>query len=142
MQKIKKTLIPNLALLIIFVSLVVPAVTFAVPTSLIPCSNTDVPVGGDPSIVTPPGICDFNALMTLINTVIDFILTKMVIPIAAIMFAYAGFSMVTAPGSEAKTKAKGVFTNAVIGLILAFACWIIVKLILSILGFDGAWIGF
>jgi hypothetical protein len=68
----------------------------------------------------------------------------MVIPIAAIMFAYAGFLMVTAGGeaAHARTKAKSIFTNAVIGLIIAVACWLIIKTILSILGFNGSWIGF
>mgnify|MGYP001567617587 FL=1 len=66
------------------------------------------------------------------------------LPIAGIMFAYAGFLMVTA-GDEAagaRTRAKGIFMNALIGLILAAACWIIVNTILSVLGFNGSWLGF
>jgi len=88
--------------------------------------------------------CDFNALMTLINTVIKFILYDMVIPIAAIMFAYAGFLMVTAGGEAAgaRTKAKSIFTNAVLGLIFAVAAFLIIRTILSILGYKGSWIGF
>lgn len=85
--------------------------------------------------------CDFNALMDLIYGVINFLLFKMALPIAAIMFAYAGFSMVTAPGGEAKGKAKEVFTNTVIGLVLAVACWIIISTLLSIFGYNGSWIG-
>ena len=72
-------------------------------------------------------------------------LLKLALPIAAMMFAYAGFLMVTAGESaaEARTKAKGIFTNALIGMVLAFACWIIVYSLLQILGYnDGAWIGF
>jgi hypothetical protein len=63
----------------------------------------------------------------------------MAIPIAAIMFFYAGFLLVTAGGEAAgaRTKAKSIFTNAVIGLVLAIACWLIVKLILTILGWNG-----
>ena len=88
--------------------------------------------------------CGFNDFMTLINNIINFILYGMAIPVAAIMFAYAGFLLVTAGGEAAgaRTKAKTIFTNAVIGLVLAVACWLIVKLILSILGWNGAWIGF
>lgn len=68
----------------------------------------------------------------------------MAVPIAAIMFAYAGFIMVTAGGesSSAKTKAKDIFLNTLIGLVLALAAWLIIKLLLNILEWDGGWIGF
>ena len=108
------------------------------PTGLVPCNNTPDIYG---KIAQP---CDFNALMALVNKVINFILYYMAIPIAAMMFAFAGFLMVTAGGEAvgARTKAKNIFTNTLIGLILAAACWLIIKLILSILGYNGTWIGF
>ncbi|HLF66458.1 MAG TPA: pilin, partial [Gammaproteobacteria bacterium] len=81
--------------------------------------------------------CTFEDIFTLINNVIRFILFNMVVPIAAIMFAYAGFLLITAQGGEAKTKAKGIFTNAVIGLVIAVAAWLIVTTILWILGYKG-----
>lgn len=89
-------------------------------------------------------LCDFNAFTALINRVIKFILFDMVIPISAIMFAYAGFLMVTAGGEAAgaRTKAKSIFYNAVFGLIIAVAAFLIIKTILSILGYEGSWIGF
>ncbi len=87
--------------------------------------------------------CDFNYALTLINNVVKFILFGLAIPLAAIMFMYAGFEMVTAGGSEEKAgKARRIFTNAVIGLALAAAAWLIVELILTTLGYDGSWIGF
>ena len=60
------------------------------------------------------------------------------------MFAYAGFLLVTAGGEAAgaRTKAKSIFTNAVIGLLLAVAAFLIVRTILSILGYSGSWLGF
>lgn len=87
--------------------------------------------------------CDFNDFMTLINNVIKFMLFYLALPICAIMFAYAGFLMVTAgeSASEARTKAKGIFWNAVVGLVIAVTCWIVVHSILKILGYDGSWIG-
>jgi len=85
----------------------------------------------------------FKEIMTLINTVISFILFKMVVPISAMMFCYAGFLLLTSGGEASqKTKAKNIFTNVVIGLIIAAASWLIIKLVLSVLGYDGAWIGF
>lgn len=129
---IKKFLIRNSALLIIFILLALPALSFAYTL-------------GDPLVPTCPTTgCGWNELMTLVNNVITFILEYMVIPIAAIMFFYAGFLMITAGGEAAgaRTKAKSIFTNAVIGLIIAVAAWLIVRTILSILGYQGAWIGF
>jgi hypothetical protein len=81
--------------------------------------------------------------MVLINNVINFILYGMVIPIAAILFAYAGFELVTSGGStEKRGIAKKVFTNVVIGLVIAMSCWLIVKLVLGILGYTGTWVPF
>jgi hypothetical protein len=139
-----------LIIIFIFSILILPSFSLAQgkpPVSpnggLVPCTNTPT-TNPDGTITTSTSQCDWNALMTLVNNIINFILYGMAIPVAAIMFAYAGFLLVTAGGeaASARTKAKSIFTNAVIGLILAVACWLIVKLILSILGWNGAWIGF
>jgi hypothetical protein len=133
MKKTFKFFITNLIFTAILLVFVIPSISFAVEpefTGLVPCNNTTIP-------------CDFNALMAMVNGIINFILKNMVIPIAAIMFAYAGFLMVTA-GDEvasARTKAKNIFTNAVIGLALAVGGWLIISTILAILGYDGTWIG-
>ncbi len=122
MKKIIKFLIPVFVLLLI----VVPVLSFA--EGIVPCKDN----------------CDFNQFMTLINNVVKFMLFKLALPIAGIMFAYAGFIMVTAgeSASEARTKAKGIFMNALIGLCIAATCWIIIYSILKVLGYDGGWIGF
>jgi hypothetical protein len=99
---------------------------------------------GDPLVPTCAGRCEWKDLLTLINNLITFTLKFMVVPIAAIMFAYAGLIMVTS-GSEsasAWTKAKSIFLNTAIGLVLALAAWLIVRLVLTILGWEGSWIGF
>lgn len=122
--------------LFIFLILLTPALSFAEEgwKGLIPCSNTATT--DTATTVTPAGDCDFNALMKLINTIIHFILFNLVVPIAAVMFAYAGFLMVTSGGNtEARGKAKGIFTNAALGLVIAAAAWLIIRTILSILGY-------
>ena len=118
-----------------------PVLSLAADTPLVPCTNTPDPTTG---IVPDASKCDFNQLMNLVNTVIHFILFDLAIPIAAIMFAYAGFLLVTAGGeaASARTKAKSIFTNAVIGLVIAVAAWLIIRTILLILGYEGTWIGF
>jgi hypothetical protein len=133
-NNIKKFLINNSALIIILMLLVVPAVSSAynIGDPIVPCGTT----------TTAP--CDFGGFMLLVNNIKDFVIFELAMPIAAIMFFYAGFLMITAGGeaATARTKAKNIFTNAVIGLVVAAACWLIVSAILSILGYDGAWIGF
>ncbi len=106
--------------------------------SLVVCSNTPDENG----VVADP--CDFNALITLINKVIRFVLFNMAVPISAIMFAYAGFLLVTAGGEGEKTKAKNIFTNTVIGLVIAAGAWLIVETLLAIVSKPGmwSWIGF
>lgn len=137
MKKIKKFVIRNYTFVIVLALLIMPAISLAQtlntpgPNGLVPCDN---------STANP---CGFNQLMTLINNVINFILYGMVIPIAAILFAYAGFELVTSGGStEKRGLAKKVFTNVVIGLVIAMACWLIVKLVLGILGYSGTWVPF
>lgn len=138
MKKVTQFLI----LLSVFLMLIMPSISLAQGESgykgLIPCSNAPAST----NTVTPPGDCDFVALMNLINKIIRFALFNLAIPISAIMFAYAGFLLITAQGGEAKTQAKHIFTNTVLGLVLAAAAWLIVRTLLSILGYEGAWIGF
>ncbi len=119
----------------VFMILVLPMLTtaYSFGDPLVPCDNSQ----GQP--------CDFNAILALVNNLITFTLKYMVVPICAIMFAYAGFKLVTAgeESASAKTEAKNIFTNAALGLIIALAAWLIIKTILVILGYkDAAWIGF
>lgn len=127
--------------------------TPCVPSNISPTAdpNNPNPASTASSSATPNGglvppcspNCGFNDFMTLINKVVHFILFAMAVPIAAIMFAYAGFLLVTSAGStEQRGKAKRIFTNVAIGLILAVAAWLIIELILKLVGFSGSWIGF
>src|SRR3989338_1297968 len=86
--------------------------------------------------------CDFGGFMRLINNIIGFALFYLAIPLAAIMFVYAGVLLVTSGGAEGKSKAKGILLNTVIGLVCAAAAYLVIKMILNILGYQGAWIGF
>ncbi|MBP9715357.1 MAG: hypothetical protein KBD52_02615 [Candidatus Pacebacteria bacterium] len=147
-----KNIIKHTAKLLIFISIfsffTSPLISIA-QESLVPCGTEVFPAGHvdpdtkkpDAGIVSNP--CGFNDFLTLINTVIQFILKKLVLPIAAIMFAYAGFLYLTAGGNTGQSeKAKGVFSGVAIGLIIAVAAYLIISTLLSLLGYDGAWIGF
>jgi len=129
MKKIIKPVI--LLSLCLMLLLPVGSLAYSLGDSLVPaCTGTG-------------GQCQWDDLLTLVNNVITFALKYMVVPIAAIMFAYAGFLMVTSAGStESRSKAKSIAFSTVLGLVLALAAWLIVKLILTTLGWEGGWIGF
>lgn len=147
MNKMTKFLISVFALFMIVVPIFALADFHLLPEDPIldPPLNTqpEPPLSNSPSLglvqcgkTGQPG-CTFNDIVTLINKVINFILVNLVIPIAAVMFFYAGFELITSGGStEKRGTAKKVFTNAVIGLVIAVACWLIVKTLLSILGYN------
>jgi hypothetical protein len=97
----------------------------------------------DGIVICKSASCGFTDLMKLINRVINYALFVLFIPIAAILFAYAGFMMLTSGGEVGKKKkALSVFWNVGLGLVIALASWLIINTLLSILGFDGSWIGF
>ena len=86
--------------------------------------------------VTKP--CDFNYLMNLINSVINFLLVTLATPLFAIIIIYTGWLYLSSGGSSEKvTKAKTIFKNVIIGYVIALASWLIVKSILYTLGFTG-----
>jgi hypothetical protein len=136
--------------LFIFLFLVSPVISLADESwgGLIPCDNTPTiksGVGNATTVVYEGNHkpCDFNAFLALINGIIHFILFYLAIPISALMFAFAGFEMLTSGGSEEKRgMGKKVFSGAVFGLVVSAAAWLIIRTLLMILGYDGAWIGF
>src|SRR3989339_245767 len=101
---------------------------------LVPCGTER---DADDKITNP---CGFNHILDLINKVVKFIFLDLVIPIAALAFAYAGFELLTSGGETSKReKAKKTFTNVAIGLVIAVAAFLIVQTILSIAGYDQSW---
>ena len=81
--------------------------------------------------------CNFDHLMALINNLIDFLLKYLATPLAALAICFAGGLLIFSGGSpESRTKAKKIIKSVIIGYIIALAAWLIVKTILSTLGFD------
>lgn len=82
--------------------------------------------------------CDFNYLLTLVNSVISFLLFYIASPIAAIIFVYAGFKLLTSGGSEeALTHAKKMMLTMVKGYVIALAAWLIIYTLVKELNFQG-----
>lgn len=137
----KKFLIPTFVFLLIAMPLLSLAAPFTGP--IVPdCQNYTYKDSRGNAITE----CQwgFDEFIKLINNIINYSLFVLALPIAAIMFAFAGIKLVTSGGSEeARGTAKNVFTNTAIGLIIAAAAYLIVSLILSILSpGNWTWIGF
>lgn len=114
----------------------------------VPCGNDKTPIVTDSVTQKQSGggiknPCDFKYFIKMINKLVNFILFQLAIPISALLFAYAGFLLLFSGGEPGKrTKAKNIFIDVFFGLIIAAACWLIINIILTTLGYDGSWIGF
>jgi len=99
---------------------VVPGFAFAqniLTDGIVPCGS-----GGKPP-------CDFAMLIQLVQNLITFALI-IAAPLAAIMFAYAGFLYLTAAGETGKiSKAHGIFMTVFWGIVIVLAAWLIVNTI-------------
>src|SRR3990167_3263145 len=116
-----KTLTAVIAPTILILAIFLPAYTLADP--LVPCSGAD---------------CDFDSLIELIKNIVTFLLFSFAVPLAAISFAIAGVMILTAGGNTGQVeKAKEIFWNVLIGLIVALSAWLIVNAILLGLGASG-----
>ena len=81
--------------------------------------------------------CDFNYLIKLINNIITFLLIDLATPLFALIIIYTGWLYLSAGENSGNiTKAKSIFKNAIIGYVVALASWLIVKTILTSLGFQ------
>jgi len=99
-----------------------------------PSSNSATPSNSastpTKALDNPLGPIDVN---TFIGRVIKGVL-GIVGSLALLMIVYGGFTMLTSGGAEAKiTKAKGVIVWAVIGLVVIFLSYAILKAVLGIL---------
>jgi len=107
------------------------------PSTIIPCGfdlNGDGKVLDSPSVWSsgPHEECYFEDMIILAQNVINFLIFKIASPLAAVMFAYAGFLYVTNRGNEGQVKqAHDIFLYVFWGLLVALAAWITVNFILE-----------
>jgi len=107
---------PFFALFAIFL----PLVVFA--QGIVPC---------DGSAANP---CGFKEFITLIQNVINFLTFSVAVPLAAIVFAWAGIIMLSAGGDPGKiTDAKKIFGFVLIGFLITLSAWLIVSTLLGVL---------
>lgn len=73
-------------------------------------------------------------LIRVINNIISFLLTLVIVFVAPLMIAYSGFLFVVNPvNSGGIAKAKSVLLNTIIGIVIALAGWMIVDAIMAVL---------
>ena len=125
MQRIKFLLAFAVAT-VLFASMPVFAFAADVPDEgLVPCGN-------DKTNNTVNNPCTFNDLVTLAQTVINFLIFKIAAPLAAVMFIWAGFLYLTAAGNEGQVKkAHELFWAVFIGIVIALAAWLLVNAVLT-----------
>jgi hypothetical protein len=106
------------------VALLMPIVSFAAPPVLDPGANTTWEFGN-------------NSIQTFVNQ-IKVIVLAIAITIAIIAFVYGGIMYMLSGGDAAKaTKAKGIITNALIGIFVIIGMWFLVSIIIWALGLLG-----
>jgi len=95
-----------------------------------------VPCGG------PGNPCQLCHLFVLFNNIVNFILFKLVPPLAVFMLVIGGVTFLFAGGSpETLERAKKILTAAVMGLIIIYGAWMIVGFFLSAIGLSDLGIG-
>ncbi len=82
--------------------------------------------------------CKFCHIFTLIDNILDFLLIKIVLPVAALMFIIGGFFLlISRDNPETLKKAKNILTATVIGLVIIFAAFLFVGTFLEMIGLAG-----
>lgn len=81
--------------------------------------------------------CGFNDLLQLINNVIQFSIDFLVLPIFIAILIYAGYLYLTANGKPGvHAKVKSMLWKALLGLLLVLCSWLIVKVLLTAIGYE------
>ena len=76
--------------------------------------------------------CDYNDFLQLIKNIINWLILFS-FPVAALVFAWAGFKYMTTGISDQKSAAKSMLVKVFIGFVIILASWLIVNTILSAL---------
>ncbi len=148
MNKTKTTLL----LSVLLFSILIPFVTSAQPLPDAKDKNTKVDITKDITQSEAPGTsntrpliscggkdqnglpqkdCDLGDLFNLMQSIINLVFIFAGLVVAA-MFMYAGFLLITASGNSSQIqKAKNIFRRVVIGFIIMFLSYIIVRSLIT-----------
>jgi hypothetical protein len=102
---------------------------------LVPCGKKVKVDGAEKEIA-----CQFCHFFVMLDGILDFVLFKLVIPIATLMIVIAGIMYIGAifeflPGGfKTLSQAKEVLTGVVLGLFIIFGAWLILNLFFTTIG--------
>lgn len=120
MKTQQKIIISSLLLFGSFL-LVLPAQAVDWPP-IVPCGREGTPA------------CQLCHLWQLVSNIINFVLFSLATPAAILLFVASGIIFLTSAGSEDRiTLAKRVLTNAIVGIAIMFASWLIVGTLINTL---------
>lgn len=106
------------------VAALLPTVILALP--LIVSAQNIVPCG----TTSHPEPCQFKDLIALVNNFISYFIAFVYVPFVSLTIIYIGFLFVK-DQAAAKTKAKKILWNVVIGTILVLGAWILVNFVVK-----------
>jgi len=110
-------------------------------------ASIDGECGQSVSIGTPTSYkfisCSLCHLFVMIDGIVDFILLKIVPPIATIILMISGIAFYQSLGNPGKfSRAKSIFISVIIGLLIIYASWVIInEVLVKIMGIAD-WVGF
>ncbi len=104
---------------IILSGLLINLLPFFVQAALIPCGTEANP--------TP---CTIGCFFVMIEGIINFLLWNISIPLAVTGFMVAGIYLIFGSSEQAVTRGKAIFKFTFIGILIAFAAWVIIDTIL------------
>jgi hypothetical protein len=121
---------------IVFLMIFSPLVLMA--KGLVPC--------GDIAAGEPP--CQFCHLFVMFDRIIDFLLTKIVPPLAVLMLVIGGLMFMIAYFTEAEApvptngaagpsllnRAKKLINSVIIGLVIIYGAWLVIGLFFQVIG--------
>lgn len=101
-------------------------VVFLIPVAL--CA-AEIPSNLAPTCEGPD--CGFNNLIEMVNKIISFLMYKIVVPLAALGFMFAGSKLIFSQNKEsAWSEAKESFQNIVLGFIIMAGAFLVIKFLI------------
>jgi ABC-type antimicrobial peptide transport system permease subunit len=118
---------------LVFLCISIPVSNIMAQTTTTPVETTEeglVPCGNNPD--DPDDECNFDDLILTVQRVIDFMFKFLILPIAAIIFAWSGLKLLfRGDNPEARQQTKKMFWKVFVGLLIALSAWVIVSTIIS-----------
>lgn len=95
-----------------------------------------VPCGGPGQ---PP--CQICHLFVMLDRIIDFVLIRIVFPVATLLIVFSGGMYMLSSGDSGKiSQARSILTSTIVGLVIIFSSWLLVNTFMTGIGLAD-WVG-